>query len=155
MKTSVINRLLAGLILILASLQLVASGPENGRLTGQLLDGETREPIPYANVILLRADNHAFVRSVATGADGSFKFNNVPLGDYTLRTTVLGYQTVKPFFALNMLQGKVAMGPIVMQPLKGLAVRPVTAKKVASLKCQPAVTVASAGTLPVNALAVR
>jgi hypothetical protein len=141
MKSSVINRLLAGVILVLASLQLVASGPENGRLTGQLLDGETREPIPFANVVLLRADDHSFVTSVATNADGSFKFTNVPLGDYTVRTTVLGYKSVKPVVSLSMLQGRASLGTVEMQPLaSGLAVRP--AKKTAPAKRQAALVCA-------------
>lgn len=142
MKSSVINRLLAGVILVLASLQLVASGPENGRLTGQLLDGETREPIPYANVVLLRADDHSFVRSVATNADGSFKFNNVPLGDYTVRTTVLGYKLLKPVVSLSMLQGRASLGTVEMQPVaSGLAVRP--AKKTSPAKRQASVACAT------------
>lgn len=145
MKTSVINRVLAGLIFILASLQLVASGPENGRLTGQLLDGETREPIPFANVVLLRADNHSFVSSVATAADGSFKFQNVPLGDYTVHTTVLGYKSLKPLVSLRMLRGRASLGAVEMQPLtRGMAVRP--AKKAAPRKLAAAT---------VSSLAVR
>jgi hypothetical protein len=153
MKTSIINRLLAGVILVLASLQLVASGPENGRLTGKLLDGETNEPIPHANVVLLRASDHSFVRSVPTNADGSFKFDYVPLGDYTLRTTVLGYHTLKPVVGLSMMQGKVSLGPVVMQPLaRNLAVRP--AQKVTPVKRQASVATANC-TMPATTLAMR
>jgi hypothetical protein len=125
MKSSIINRFLAGLIFVLASLQLVASGPENGRLSGTLLDGETQEPIPFANVVLLRAGDHSYVSSVATNADGSFNFDNVPLGHYTVRTTVLGYKSLKPVVSLSMLQGTASLGEVEMQPItRGLAVRP-------------------------------
>ncbi|GAB2478124.1 hypothetical protein GCM10011375_19050 [Hymenobacter qilianensis] len=153
MKSSVINRFLAALIFVLGSLQLVASGPENGRLTGQLLDGETQEPIPFANVVLLRADDHSFVRSVATDAEGTFKFNNIPLGDYTVRTTVLGYKSLKPVVSLSMLQGRVALGSVEMQPLmRGLAVRP--SKKDAPIIRQAKVASASR-TLTASTLTVR
>lgn len=152
MKTSLINRLLVGLTLVLASLQLVASGPENGRLTGKLLDGETNEPIPHANVVLLRASDHAFVRSVATTADGSFKFNNIPLGDYTVRTTVLGYQSLKPVVGLSMMRGKVSLGTVVMQPLtRNVAVRP--AQKAPPVKRRASVTATC--TTPATTLAMR
>jgi hypothetical protein len=144
MKSSIINRLLVGLTLVLASLQLVASGPENGRLSGKLLDGETNEPIPSANVVLLRASDQAFVRSVPTNADGSFRFENIPLGDYTVRTTVLGYQALKPVVGLSMMQGRVSLGTVVMQPLtRSLATRAAAkAPKATASNALPAAAVA-------------
>ncbi|OUJ70544.1 carboxypeptidase regulatory-like domain-containing protein [Hymenobacter crusticola] len=116
MKTSVLNRLLVGVILLLTGLQLSAATFFNGTLTGTLLDADTREPIPYANVVLLRATDNAYIRSVKTNADGSFRLEKVPFGKYKFTTTVLGYQQMEPTITFNGLKTRVTLGNMVMQP---------------------------------------
>jgi len=116
MKTSSLNRILFGIILLLTGLQLSAATFYNGTLTGKLLDADTREPIPHANVVLLRATDNAYMRSVKTNADGSFRLDKVPFGKYKFTTTVLGYQPMEPTITFNGLKTRVALGNIVMQP---------------------------------------
>ncbi|WP_324670917.1 carboxypeptidase regulatory-like domain-containing protein [Hymenobacter sp. GOD-10R] len=133
MKTSFVNRILFGVILLLTGLQLSAATFYNGTLTGTLLDADTHEPIPYANVVLLRASDNAYVRSVKTNADGSFSLDKVTFGKYKFTTTVLGYQPVEPTITFNGLNTRVALGSVIMQPANALlASKPTTTPATAS-----------------------
>ena len=59
-----------------------------GKVQGRVVDTETREPIPYANVIIINSEMGA-----ATDANGNFFILNVPTGKYTIEFSYLGYQT--------------------------------------------------------------
>jgi len=133
MKISVLNRILVGVILLLTGLQLSAATFYNGTLTGTLHDADTQEPIPHANVILLRANDNAYIRSVKTNADGSFRLEKVPFGKYKFTTTVLGYQQMEPTITFNGLKTRVSLGTLVMQPANAqLAKQTVTSPAVTS-----------------------
>lgn len=58
-----------------------------GIITGEVRNASTKEPIPYANVIVIGTTIGA-----ATDESGSFEIRNVPAGTYALRATVLGFQ---------------------------------------------------------------
>ena len=62
-----------------------SQGP--GVITGYVYDDATGEGIPGADVVLVPSEI-----AVQTGADGSFRFENVPRGSYTIRVNVSGYQ---------------------------------------------------------------
>src|SRR5699024_10210084 len=62
---------------------------KTGSLTGVITDRKTTEAISFAYLYLEEAG-----RTITTHADGHFKFENIPAGDYTLRVTRIGYQTV-------------------------------------------------------------
>ncbi|MCR5889687.1 carboxypeptidase-like regulatory domain-containing protein [Hymenobacter sp. J193] len=117
MKTFAINRILLGFTFVLAGLQLSASTFYNGTITGTLRDGETNEPIPSATVAILRADDNAVIRTVATNADGSFQVGKVPFGKYKLATTVLGFKPQQPRILVNGVQTRIAVGNVLLQPL--------------------------------------
>ena len=61
---------------------------QTGSITGQVIDQETGETVPGANVLLVELD-----RGAATDAEGTYTINNVPVGTYTLRVSFVGYQT--------------------------------------------------------------
>ncbi|TGD80772.1 carboxypeptidase-like regulatory domain-containing protein [Hymenobacter wooponensis] len=119
MKTSFASCTLLGLSLLFTAsvLPAQAQSGQRGSLTGRLFDGQTQEPIPHANVVLLRASDNFFVKSVETDAKGVFRAGNLPLGQYKFRTTVLGYQAVNPKVAFHARQTHVALGSVVMVPL--------------------------------------
>lgn len=57
-------------------------------VTGVVVDGRTREALPFANVMLYKDTARAQV--VATDFDGRYRFN-VPRGRYTLEVSYVGY----------------------------------------------------------------
>lgn len=120
MKTSFAIRTLLGLSLLFAGREAAATQPKasaSGTISGRLFDGETQEPIPHANVILLRASDNRFVKSVETDANGVFRADKLPLGQYKFRTTVLGYHSINPIVAFHARRTQVALGSVVMVPL--------------------------------------
>ena len=118
MKTSSITRVAAALALLLASsFSLQAQNVRYGTLTGKLLDADTKEPIPNAHVVLLRATDKALISTATTRPDGSFTVAKVPFGTYSLRTTVLGYRAQYPQVAFHAKQTSIAMGNFSLQPL--------------------------------------
>ncbi|GAB2952747.1 hypothetical protein GCM10027048_17450 [Hymenobacter coalescens] len=111
---------LSVLALALVAFYSPAASPKaaasKGQLTGALRDGTTHEPIPQANVVLLRAADGAYVATAATRADGTFEFRNVPYGHYRLHTTVLGYQPLRPVFGLSAQQPQLTLGAVELTP---------------------------------------
>ncbi|MGQ9603523.1 MAG: TonB-dependent receptor [bacterium] len=70
-----------------------------GNISGKVFDAKTREPLPFANVVIVGTPFGAMSME-----DGSFFIRNVPEGIYLLRTTYMGYEpeekseiVVKPF----------------------------------------------------------
>jgi hypothetical protein len=126
MKTFLASGVLLG-ISLLCSLNVLpaqAQSGQQGSLSGRLYDGQTQEPIPHANVVLLRASDNRYVKTIETDAHGYFKAAKLPLGQYKVRTTVLGYQAINPTVAFYGRQTRVALGYVVMLPLSAPRVKP-------------------------------
>ena len=81
------------LLLLLPLITLAQTKPHPGTptLTGKVIDGETKQPIHAATVILLRKDS-SVAAQVISQPDGSFTLKNLPDGPATLKITVVGYQ---------------------------------------------------------------
>ena len=58
-----------------------------GRIQGSLVDAETKESLPFANVIIVNTTMGA-----ATDMDGHFIIENVPVGSYSLKFSFMGYE---------------------------------------------------------------
>lgn len=61
-----------------------------GSIHGQLIDGTTNQPLIGANVVIVEKSNFGAVIDV----HGNFSMNNIPVGEYSLRATMIGYQQV-------------------------------------------------------------
>ncbi|MDR0681292.1 MAG: outer membrane beta-barrel protein [Dysgonamonadaceae bacterium] len=83
-----------GNILIFLFCSLSVFGQKNGALSGTILDRTDNEPIVAGSVELLNAKDSAFVAGVISGVDGSFSFKNLPAGNYILKITYIGYNTL-------------------------------------------------------------
>ncbi|MFH1682049.1 MAG: TonB-dependent receptor, partial [Candidatus Eisenbacteria bacterium] len=59
-----------------------------GSIQGRVFDKESREPIPFADVILVGTG-----KGVISGTDGTFRFVQVPEGIYQLRVNRMGYSS--------------------------------------------------------------
>lgn len=60
----------------------------SGKIQGVLRDENTKEPIPYADVIVLNTEIGA-----ATDENGHFFILNVPSGEYTVEVSCIGFQS--------------------------------------------------------------
>lgn len=60
-----------------------------GSIRGRVLEKNTQLPLPFANVIIPGTTYGA-----STDLNGNFVINNIPVGIYELRASVIGYKTV-------------------------------------------------------------
>lgn len=59
-----------------------------GSIQGQLIDGVTNQPLVGANIVVV--ENNRF--GAVVDIDGNFLINNLPVGEYSLRASLVGYQ---------------------------------------------------------------
>ena len=85
---------IALLILIATSAIVAANAQNNGKVTGKVLDGNTGEPLEYANITLLKASDSVMANGTVSASNGSFTIS-APSGRYILKITFIGYE---PYF---------------------------------------------------------
>ena len=111
--------LLAGLCLPVPAAraqQPAASASATGALTGTVLDSLTRQPVPYATVVLLPAapPTETPVSGVATDERGQFSLTRLPGGSFRLRVLYVGYGTRT--WPVTVGTGATALGTLHLRP---------------------------------------
>jgi len=81
------NLLLTTGIVLFASFMAFA---QPGTLKGKLLDKDSGEPIPFANIVLENGGTQ--VGGTATDFDGNYTIKPIPPGTYDLKASSIGYQ---------------------------------------------------------------
>lgn len=80
-------------ILILSAMPLMVQSQENQTLiSGELVQAESGDPVPYAHLILER---EGATRTATTDTAGMFEISNIPYGIYRLTISSIGYQTLR------------------------------------------------------------
>lgn len=97
------------LLLLVAPLALHA---QTGTVRGTLLDAATSQPLPFANVVLLRAQDSSFVAGAETAENGTFLLDKVAYGAYSLRASVVGYRTGRKPVVLTANAPAVQLGTL-------------------------------------------
>ena len=65
---------------------------QDGALKGKVLDKVTKEPIPFANIVLENKGSQ--VGGATSDFDGNYMIKPIPPGQYDLKATFVGFQTV-------------------------------------------------------------
>ena len=78
------------LYILFFSLIIISTHAQNSVLQGRLLNSD-KEPVVFASVSLILEDT-LFVEATSTDLDGSFVFNSLKKGIYTLRTSYIGLE---------------------------------------------------------------
>ena len=78
------------LFLLFFSVNLIAQN-KIGNVYGTVVDEGTENPIPFVNVLLLRATDSSVVYAAATNKSGKFDFINVADGDYLIKFSCIGF----------------------------------------------------------------
>jgi len=76
------------IILFFAAIVNYIFAGTTGKIAGRVTDAKTGEGIPFANVII-----EGTTLGAATNLEGYYTIINVPPGVYTLRASVVGYET--------------------------------------------------------------
>jgi hypothetical protein len=77
-------------VLFAVSIAVAQSG---GTIKGQMLDKGNGEPLPFANVVLMKGGSQ--VAGTMTDFDGKFTFTALTPGKYNIQATYVGYQAIK------------------------------------------------------------
>ncbi|MDA3819758.1 MAG: carboxypeptidase-like regulatory domain-containing protein [Candidatus Delongbacteria bacterium] len=85
-----LRRLIIGLTALVISTGAFA---QSGTLKGKVLDGETGEPIPFANVSI--EENGNIVTGGMTDFDGQYQIKPIPAGKYTVKASYVGYAALQ------------------------------------------------------------
>ncbi len=72
-----------------------------GKVSGTIIDQETKEPIPYATVVIKSPETDETINGVITEGDGSFKMINIKLGSYKVQVSFVGYSSVEQTIELT------------------------------------------------------
>ncbi|GAB3740728.1 outer membrane beta-barrel family protein [Hymenobacter agri] len=72
-----------------------------GSVSGHLVEAGTKTPVPFSDVLLLRAADSTFVAVAQTTEQGGFKALNLPYGTYLLRVQDLNYKVLRRRFSLT------------------------------------------------------
>lgn len=67
----------------------ILSAGTSGKIAGQVIDGETGEPLIGVNIIVEGTSHGA-----ATNADGYYTILNMMPGTYSVKASMIGYQAV-------------------------------------------------------------
>jgi hypothetical protein len=85
-----LRRLIFGFAALMISVSAFA---QSGTLKGKVLDAETGEPIPFANVSI--EENGSTVTGGMTDFDGQYQIKPIPAGKYTVKASYVGYATLQ------------------------------------------------------------
>ncbi|HMJ67822.1 MAG TPA: carboxypeptidase-like regulatory domain-containing protein [Cyclobacteriaceae bacterium] len=96
--------------LILCILSLTSFG-QTGSVSGRVIDSETLEPLPFANVFI----NNTTL-GMATSTEGEFSIRNIPVGEPEIVFSFVGYQTYQT--TLNVKDGEDVRLNIKLVPMK-------------------------------------
>lgn len=64
-----------------------------GEIFGTVLDSLTQEPIPYVTVVAYKMPEEKLIKGVVTTEQGDFSLAGIPLGEYKLKISFVGYNT--------------------------------------------------------------
>lgn len=68
-----------------------ASSQIMGKITGQIIDSQTKEPISYASIVVKKGDKQ--INGTISEDDGTFKIQDLPVDKYTVLVSFVGYET--------------------------------------------------------------
>ncbi len=101
-----------GVVILLVLSSLAGARAQAGAVRGTLQEVGNGQAIPFASVVLLRGADSTFVAGTQAGETGAFELAQVPLGQYVLRATAVGYRTGRRVIALTAAAPTLALGTL-------------------------------------------
>ena len=93
------DRLLIRIVLLLSIIfaynNVKAQSNRGIVVNGTVLEEGSNNPLPYATVALLTEKDSTFVTGTVSNDKGGFVLKNVPVGDFKLKITFIGYGTLR------------------------------------------------------------
>jgi ferric enterobactin receptor len=80
---------------------LIFSQSLSAQITGTVTDQQTKQPVEYATVSLIKITDSSLVSGAISKGNGSYALTGVPAGNYRLKVAFLGYQTYSTVIELG------------------------------------------------------
>ncbi|MDO7845066.1 TonB-dependent receptor [Hymenobacter sp. M29] len=90
----------------------LAAQAQPGTVRGTLQEAGTNQPISFASVVVLRSADSTFVAGAQASEAGAFELAQLPLGQYVLRATAVGYRTGRRIISLTAGAPVLALGTL-------------------------------------------
>lgn len=103
------------ILFILLGLTAV-SAQKSISITGRLIDADTNETLPFANVSVNRFSDNVLVTGAVTDDDGMFLIENIPVDTYTIYFSYLGYAGATQKIITTGLNTVFDLGRIALSP---------------------------------------
>ena len=79
------------ILTFITTLQIYSQG--KAVISGKVIEQSTKEPVPFANVLLLEDKSDKMIIGIITESDGHFVLKGINQGNYRLSISFIGYQT--------------------------------------------------------------
>lgn len=66
--------------------------PKNGKITGKVIDTETKTPMEYANISIFRKQDSKLVTGSISNESGGFSIGDLPYGAYYVEASFIGFE---------------------------------------------------------------
>ena len=84
-------------------------------IEGRVLDGATRQPMEYVNIVLYHEQGDSIITGTVTDGEGQFSLHNVVAGSYRMDCRFMGYET-KTLTDLRVRDFRLDLGVIILTP---------------------------------------
>jgi outer membrane receptor protein involved in Fe transport len=102
--------------LILISVNLVAQNHSSRSVVGTVLIESTKKPLEFVNVVVLNQSDSTLVTGAVTDDKGKFEIDNVPIGIYFIKYSLLGYEEKQSDdFSIEPKQSEMDFGKIYLK----------------------------------------
>ena len=124
------RKILVMLTIALVGFSFSGKAQKNGKITGKVIDGNTRT-IESASIALMKLADSSTVKMSVADKTGKFEFESIKEGKYVIMVSAVGHQKAfSEIFEINSTNNSIALKTIELVPvtvdLKGVTV---TAKK--------------------------
>ena len=104
---------------VLVNAAVHAQTPSNGKITGKITDTETKQPVDYATISLLKQGTTTPINGVISDPKGNFTIDHVANGEYTLNVDFVGYKRTSVEHLIISATAKVVSLPnILLAPVQ-------------------------------------
>jgi len=100
----------------LVMLTFFAYGQKKITITGKIIDGETKEILPFVNVTINEETTGKIVTGTTTDDNGRFEVVDIPIGKYVLNISFLGFESIKRKISSGGLNPIFDLGKIELKP---------------------------------------
>jgi iron complex outermembrane recepter protein len=84
--------------------------PANGKIKGRVYNQGDKTPLPYATVMVFSAQKDSLITGAISSENGYFTISNLPLADYRLKVSSIGFDSLVKMVQLNFSTPELEVG---------------------------------------------